>query len=115
MAASNFFSYSLDLDAITNYCRVKPNNEEHSTKKTNEYRQQEITNSYELNESSNDLTLSQKMVREVITPQEAPIYDEVKVDFIRTLLDTILDGMKIDASEKAIFPLSTLLSMETFE
>lgn len=91
-----FADYSLDLDAIINYCRVSKT-ESNGTEKNgerkknnNDFRQQEITNNYELNEEDS-LVLSQKVVHEVITPQETPVYDDVKVDIMTSLIKTVLE------------------------
>ena len=108
-----FADYSLDLDAIVNYCRankseVNNGGKNGECKKNNDFRQQEITNNYELNEEDS-LALTQKVVHEVITPQETPVYDDVKVDLVTTIVKTVLEHKnKDDNAIPFLFALQTL-------
>lgn len=75
-----------DLDAIFEYCKLNnKTNTKPSSKNSDEFRQKEISDSYEQDEQGN-LVLSQKVVHEVITPQEDTTYDEAKLDIVNKLL-----------------------------
>lgn len=88
-----FSDYSLDINAIIDFCKeTVPQN---FNKRTKDFRQSEITNSYELLDDSDDLALTQKVVHEVITPQDSVQYDELKTDIVKALLAKFLS---IDAS-----------------
>lgn len=107
-----FCEFSLDLDAIANYCTIDVSNEP-STKKSNEFRQQEISDNYQLNDEDN-LILSEKIVHEVITPQDAPLYDSFKTDMVRSLLNTLLDERAKNVGESPKITLQTLMVLQTF-
>lgn len=105
-----FSDYCFDLDKISEFCLV--NNGDVNTKK-NQFRQQEISNNYQLNESG-DLALSEKIVHEVLTPQEAPIYDELKVDLVKGFLQVILSEKQTDNIGLPSFSVPGLLAIQTF-
>lgn len=116
MEKLRFMEYSLDLDAITAYCQIKGNQQKNNTtKKENEFRQQEISNSYQLNDEQ-EMVLAEKIVHEVITPQETPLYDEFKLDLIKMLLTTILTDKPVakDDNDKPLVNLSSLMALQTF-
>ena len=74
-----------DLDAIFDYCKLNNKTSGKTTSKnSDEFRQKEISDSYEQDEQGN-LVLSQKVVHEVITPQEDATYDEPKLEMINKL------------------------------
>lgn len=107
-----FFGYSLDLDAIIEYCKINPTGDT-TNKKTNEYRQQEISNNYQLNQEQ-DLVLAEKIVHEVITPQDAPLYDDLKVDLVKGLLQVILTDKEKNSEGLPIFTIPSLIAFQTF-
>lgn len=115
MEKLQFMDYSLDLDAITAYCQIKSSQQKNSTtKKENEFRQQEISNSYQLNEDQ-EMVLAEKIVHEVITPQDAPLYDDFKLDLVKMLLTTILTEKPMANDEnKQLISLSSLMALQTF-
>ena len=116
MEKLRFMEYSLDLDAITAYCQIKCNQQKNNTtKKENEFRQQEISNSYQLNDEQ-EMVLAEKIVHEVITPQETPLYDEFKLDLVKMLLTTILTDKPVakDDNDKPLVNLSSLMALQTF-
>jgi hypothetical protein len=106
------FGYSIDLDAITEYCKINSPTDT-SNKKTNEFRQQEISNNYQLNQDQ-DLVLAEKIVHEVITPQDAPLYDDLKVDLVKGLLQVILTDKEKNAEGLPIFTVPSLIAIQTF-
>ena len=108
-----FSEFSLDLDAIANYCTIGAVNET-STKKSNEFRQQEISNNYQLNDDDN-LILAEKIVHEVITPQDAPLYDTLKTDLVKGLLSTLLEEKERNAkNDLPKISLPGLITIQTF-
>jgi len=116
MEKLQFMEYSLDLDAITAYCQIKGNQpKNNSAKKENEFRQQEISNSYQLNEEQ-EMVLAEKIVHEVITPQEAPLYDDFKLDLVKMLLTTILTEKPVakNDDDKPLISLQSLMALQTF-
>ncbi len=114
MEKLRFMDYSFDLDAITTYCQIKSSQQKNNpVKKENEFRQQEISNSYQLNDEQ-EMVLAEKIVHEVITPQEAPLYDEFKLDLIKMLLTTILTEKPATGNSKLPFSLSSLMTLQTF-
>ena len=114
MEKLRFMDYSLDLDAITTYCQIKNNQQKNNpAKKENEFRQQEISNSYQLNDEQ-EMVLAEKIVHEVITPQETPLYDEFKLDLVKTLLTTILAEKPATDNNKLPFSLSFFMALQTF-
>ena len=114
MEKLRFMDYSLDLDAITTYCQIKNNQQKNNpAKKENEFRQQEISNSYQLNDEQ-EMVLAEKIVHEVITPQETPLYDEFKLDLVKTLLTTILAEKPATDNNKLPFSLSSFMALQTF-
>ena len=115
MEKLQFMEYSLDLDAITAYCQIKGNQpKNNSAKKENEFRQQEISNSYQLNEEQ-EMVLAEKIVHEVITPQETPLYDDFKLDLVKMLLTTILTEKPVaNDNDKPLISLQSLMVLQTF-
>lgn len=86
----------IDLDEIFEYCKVSGTGSK--SKNSEEFRQKEISDSYELNEEDN-LVLSQKVVHEVITPQDAPVYDDAKLDLVNRIVNKYLgDNISADDS-----------------
>jgi len=106
------FEYAFNLDAIVEYCKINTGNND-KNKKNSEFRQQEISNSYELNELDN-LVLSQKVVHEVITPQDTPQYDEMKSELVKTLFLTILNNNDVDENGVPKIGVPGLIAMQTF-
>ena len=80
-------NYYLDLDAIFEYCQEKT----HIQKRNNDFVQKEISDSYELDDNGK-LTLSQKLVHEVVTPVDAVSYDEEKFDIIKSLIAVVISS-----------------------
>ena len=115
MEKLQFMEYSLDLDAITAYCQIKGNQpKNNSAKKENQFRQQEISNSYQLNEEQ-EMVLAEKIVHEVITPQETPLYDDFKLDLVKMLLTTILTEKPVaNDDDKPLISLQSLMALQTF-
>ena len=114
MEKLHFMDYSFDLDAITTYCQIKSNQQkDNQAKKENTFRQQEISDSYQLNEEQ-EMVLAEKIVHEVITPQETPLYDEFKLDLVKMLLTTILTEKPEADNSKPLFSLSSLMVLQTF-
>ena len=114
MENPEFLEYSLDLDAITTYCQIKSNQQKNNpTKKENEFRQQEISNSYQLNDEQ-EMVLAEKIVHEVITPQEAPLYDDFKLDLVKLLLTAFLTDKPTVNADKPMISLSSLMALQTF-
>lgn len=114
MEKLRFMDYSFDLDAITAYCQIKSSQQKNNpTKKENEFRQQEISNSYQLNDEQ-EMVLAEKIVHEVITPQETPLYDEFKLDLVKTLFTIILTEKLSTDNSKQPFSLSHLMALQTF-
>ena len=112
MENPEFLEYSLDLDAITTYCQIKSNQQKNNpTKKENEFRQQEISNSYQLNDEQ-EMVLAEKIVHEVITPQEAPLYDDFKLDLVKLLLTTFLTDKPTVSTTDISLP--SLMALQTF-
>lgn len=108
-----FSEFSLDLDAIANYCTIGGVNET-STKKSNEFRQQEISNNYQLNDDDN-LILAEKIVHEVITPQDTPLYDTLKTDLVKGLLSTLLEEKERNVkNDLPKISLPGLITIQTF-
>ena len=100
-------NYTLDLNAIVDFCKNASYSND-TPKKSNEFRQQEISNNYQLNEES-ELVLAEKIVHEIVTPQDGFSYDEFKCELIKSLLKLILDDKKPDPSA------SVKLAIETFK
>jgi hypothetical protein len=114
MEKLHFMDYSFDLDAITTYCQIKSNQQkDNQAKKENTFRQQEISDSYQLNDEQ-EMVLAEKIVHEVITPQETPLYDEFKLDLVKMLLTTILTEKPESGNSKPSFSLSSLMVLQTF-
>ena len=114
MEKLHFMDYSFDLDAITTYCQIKSNQQkDNQAKKENTFRQQEISDSYQLNDEQ-EMVLAEKIVHEVITPQETPLYDEFKLDLVKMLLTTILTEKPESDNSKPTFSLSHLMVLQTF-
>lgn len=108
-----FSDYSLDIDAIVEYCKEKiPQN---TGKIKKDYRQSEITNTYELLDDSNDLALTQKIVHEVITPQDDVQYDELKSNIVKALLAKFLtvNSQSISHDDNDVVDISGLVAMQT--
>jgi len=87
-------SYYVDIDAIFDYCSVNRNNKD-------EYRQKEISDNYELDETDK-LRLSQKLVHEVITPNDIQI-DDTKYDLLKLMIATVLSVEDLDIDESSSF------------
>lgn len=106
-----FLDYSFNLDAMTKYCCIGG---DISNKKNNEFRQQEISNNYQLNDND-DLVLSEKIVHEVVTPQDTPIYDTLKTDLVKGLLSVILEEKEV-LDDKGVLHLSipARVALQTF-
>ena len=116
MEKPEFLEYTLDLDAITSYCQVKNNQQKNNPiKKENEFRQQEISNSYQLNDEQ-EMVLAEKIVHEVITPQDAPLYDDFKLDLVKLLLTAFLTDKPAINDDKPIprISLPSLMALQTF-
>ena len=116
MEKPEFLEYSLDLDAITTYCQIKSSQQKNNpTKKENEFRQQEISNSYQLNDEQ-EMVLAEKIVHEVITPQETPLYDDFKLDLVKLLLTAFLtDKPTVSGDNKQpLISLPSLMALQTF-
>ena len=58
--------------------------------------------------------LSEKIVHEVITPQDAPLYDDLKVDLVKGLLQTILTDKDVNSDGFSRLSLPGLISLQTF-
>ena len=108
-----FSDYSLDIDAIVEYCKEKISQNMGKIKK--DYRQSEITNTYELLDDSDDLALTQKIVHEVITPQDEVQYDELKSTIVKALLAKFLtvNSQSISHDDNDVVDISGLVAMQT--